>query len=160
MQKLNTTRHTLPPQVRQNMVDLLNARLADSIDLFNQVKQAHWNVKGPSFIALHELFDDVAERVEEFSDMLAERAVALGGIAEGTSQAVKERTSLKPFPTDTQGQQAVVTLVSDALADFGTKARQAADQASEAGDEATSDLFVEITRTLDKDLWFVEAHLA
>lgn len=160
MAKINPTRHTLSPEVRESMVDLLNTRLADAIDLFNQVKQAHWNVKGPSFIALHELFDDVAEHTEEQVDMLAERAVLLGGVAEGTSQVVAERTTLPAFPVDKQAQQDVVTWVSEALAQFGTRVRQAANEAMEAGDEATADLFIEITRTVDKDLWFVEAHLA
>jgi starvation-inducible DNA-binding protein len=142
------------------MVDLLNARLADAIDLFNMTKQAHWNVKGPNFIALHELFDDIAERIEAHADLIAERAVILGGIAQGPSQAVGEASTLEPYPRDLQDANGTVDRLSAALAAFGANVRKAIDAADEAGDQDTADLFTEVSRAIDKDVWFVEAHSA
>ncbi|MDB6088859.1 MAG: dps, partial [Gammaproteobacteria bacterium] len=124
-----------------------------------QAKQAHWNVKGPNFIALHELFDTVAEHVEDQIDTLAERITALGGIARGTLAAAARTTSLKPYPEDiTDGIQHVEAL-SSAFADFGAKIRKGIDEAARLGDADTSDLFTGISRETDKDLWFLEAHL-
>src|SRR5882672_7034854 len=115
------TRNDLAADVRGRMVELLNGRLADAVDLGAQAKQAHWNVKGPNFIALHELFDSVAEHVEDHIDTLAERITALGGIAHGTVAAAARTTTLKPYPEDiTDGMQHVEAL-SSALADFGAK---------------------------------------
>jgi starvation-inducible DNA-binding protein len=153
------TRNDLATDVRGPMVDLLNSRLADAIDLGTQAKQAHWNVKGPNFIALHELFDQVAEHVEDHVDTLAERITALGGTARGTIATVSRATSLKPYPGDiTDGAQHVDAL-SGAVADFGAKVRKAIDESARAGDAGTSDLFTGISREIDKDLWFLEAHL-
>jgi starvation-inducible DNA-binding protein len=153
------TRNDLAADVRGRMVELLNGRLADAIDLGTQAKQAHWNVKGPNFIALHELFDEVAEHVEDHVDTLAERITALGGTAHGTLAAVSRATSLKPYPNDiAEGAQHVEAL-SSAIADFGTQVRKAIDESARAGDAGTSDLFTGISREIDKDLWFLEAHL-
>jgi starvation-inducible DNA-binding protein len=156
---MHTTKNTLSEAVRTDMAKLLNTRLADSIDLFNQTKHAHWNVKGPAFIALHELFDKVANHVEEFADALAERAVQLGGVAEGTSRVVAERTSLQPYPAALTAGRDHVDALSSALADFGGKVRAAIDTADGRGDKDTADLFTEISRQVDKDVWFLEAHL-
>ena len=156
---MHRTKNNLAEAVRMEMVPLLNARLADSVDLFDQAKHAHWNVKGPQFIALHQLFDTIAGHLEGFADLLAERAVQLGGIAEGTSQVVAERTSLTPYPlTLTTGRDHVDAL-SSALADFGGKVRAGIDAADGRGDKDTADLFTEISREVDKDVWFLEAHL-
>jgi len=153
------TRNDLAAAVRGRMVELLNARLADAIDLGTQAKQAHWNVKGPNFIALHELFDQVAEHVEDHVDTLAERITALGGTAQGTVVSVSRVSSLKPYPHDiTDGAQHVDAL-SGAVADFGAKVRKAIDDSARVGDAGTSDLFTGISREIDKDLWFLEAHL-
>ena len=153
------TKNSLVEAVRTEIVPLLNERLADAVDLFDQAKHAHWNVKGPQFIALHQLFDTIAGHLEGFADLLAERAVQLGGIAEGTSQVVAERTSLTPYPlTLTTGRDHVDAL-SSALADFGGKVRAGIDAADGRGDKDTADLFTEISREIDKDVWFLEAHL-
>jgi starvation-inducible DNA-binding protein len=153
------TRNDLPATVRSKMVELLNGRLADAIDLGAQAKHAHWNVKGPNFIALHELFDKVAEHVEDHVDTLAERITALGGTAHGTIATVSRTTTLKQYPDDiVEGAQHVEAL-SSAVADFGAKVRKAIDEAARAGDADTSDLFTGVSRELDKDLWFLEAHL-
>ena len=153
------TKNDLPENARVKAGALLNARLADAIDLQLQAKQAHWNVKGPQFIALHELFDRAHGVALEASDLLAERAVQLGGTAIGTLQAVAERTTLKAYPTAVSDGLAHVEVLSSALADFGAKARDAIEECAELGDATSADLFTEITRSIDKQLWLVEAHL-
>jgi starvation-inducible DNA-binding protein len=156
---LNATKNDLPETTRTKMIELLNARLADAIDLQTQTKQAHWNVKGPHFFALHELFDKVSEDVEDYVDDLAERAVQLGGTALGTSRAVAKASSLPEYPlTITAGHDHVVAL-STALAGFGKSIRAGIERADELKDKDTADLFTEVSRGVDKWLWFVEAHL-
>lgn len=156
---MNLTKNNLPEATRTEVIGLLNDALADTIDLFNQVKQAHWNVKGMSFIALHELFDDVAEHVEEWSDDLAERAVQLGGQAEGTSQIVAKRTTLPAYDLALSDGLDHVMAIATALSTYGAMVRTGIDKADKLGDKDTADLFTEISRGADKDLWFVEAHM-
>ncbi len=153
------TKNDLSEAVRSKIVELLNARLADAIDLQTQCKQAHWNVKGPNFIALHKLFDEVNEDVEEYVDLLAERAVQLGGVAEGTSRVVAKRSALAEYGAKGADGREHVQALSSALASFGKTARAAIGQADELGDADTTDLFTEISRGIDKWLWMVEAHL-
>lgn len=153
------TRNDLPDNTRKAMIALLNARLADTIDLRLAVKQAHWNVKGPNFIALHELFDQIQARVDAFADDIAERAVALAGVVAGTSQAVSKGTNLAAYPIDVVDEKAHLTALADRLAAYGKLARAAIDAADEAGDKDTADLFTGVSRQIDKDLWLIEAHL-
>ena len=153
------TRNDLPASTRTKVIELLNARLADAIDLGTQAKHAHWNVKGPSFIALHELFDQVAEHVEEHIDTIAERVTALGGTARGTLALVARATTLRPYPEDISEGLAHVDALSAVLAAFGAKVRAAIDEAARLTDADTADLFTGISRETDKDLWFLEAHL-
>jgi starvation-inducible DNA-binding protein len=122
---------------RSALCGLMNQRLADAVDLQTQMKQAHWNVKGPHFIGLHELFDQIDEAVESYVDLIAERIVQLGGIADG---------------------HAHVEAVAKALSTFGQEARNTIDEADGLGDADTADIFTEISRGIDKWLWFVEAH--
>ena len=156
--KLHPTQNDLREKVRRAMIDLLNQQLADVLDLGMQAKQAHWNVKGPQFIGLHELFDKVAEELEEFTDDIAERAVELGGIAQGTIQVVSKRSRLSAYPLNLTSGQKHVAALSGALAKFGTTTREAIDTAAKAGDADTADLFTEVSRGVDKLLWMVEAH--
>jgi starvation-inducible DNA-binding protein len=153
------TRNDLPANTRSKVIELLNARLADAIDLGAQSKHAHWNVKGPNFIALHELFDKVAENLEEHIDTLAERVTALGGTAHGTIAAVSRGTSLRAYPEDISEGLAHVDALSAALADFGAKVRAAIDAAARLGDADSADLFTGISRDNDQYLWLLEAHL-
>lgn len=153
------TRIDIPEDARAKLVDLLNARLADSFDLYSQLKQAHWNVKGSDFIQLHALYDDVAESVLEFVDMIAERATALGGLALGTARMAAEATTLDEYPLDAVAGTETVEVVADRLATFGAHVREAIDTADELGDQDTADLFTEVSRAIDKHLWFVEAHV-
>jgi starvation-inducible DNA-binding protein len=157
--RLYRTKNDLPEATRIEVITLLNQRLAESIDLQTQCKQAHWNVKGPQFIALHKLFDEINEEVEDYVDLLAERIVQLGGIAEGTVGAVAKRTSLIDYPlTLTTGAEHVAAL-SDALAGFGRSARIGIEEMNELEDADSADILTEISRGTDKWLWFVEAHL-
>ena len=153
------TKNDLSEATRSKVITLLNARLADSIDLQTQTKQAHWNVKGPSFIALHELFDEIAGEITEHVDTIAERITALGGEAEGTLAAVVKRSKMKAYPLHLKTGREHVEALSDALAAFGKNVRDAIGQADELGDVDTADLFTNVSRDLDKKLWFVEAHL-
>ena len=152
------TKNDLSEAIRTKAIELLNQRLADCKDLQTQTKQAHWNVKGPNFIALHELFDKINEDVEEYVDEIAERAVQLGGVAEGTARMVAKRSSLTEYPANASDGRSHVEALSSALAAFGKAARKAIEEANELGDLDTADLFTEVSRGIDKWLWFVEAH--
>jgi starvation-inducible DNA-binding protein len=153
------SRIDLSEGTRKKVARFLNERLADAIDLGAQTKHAHWNVKGASFIALHELFDKVAENVEEHVDELAERITALGGTAYGTIATAARTTTLRPYPEEITEGMAHVDALSAALADFGKKIRKGIDQTGEWGDADTADLLTGISRDVDKYLWFLEAHL-
>jgi starvation-inducible DNA-binding protein len=153
------TLNDLPEASRASLINLLNQRLADAIDLLAQIKQAHWNVKGPSFIALHELFDDIYEAQTEYVDLIAERAVQLGGIAEGTVRVAAGRSRLNEYPLVISTGQGHVEALSAALSDFGHEIRLSIDEADGLGDADTSDIFTEVSRGIDKWLWFVEAHI-
>ena len=153
------TSNDLPLQTRDAMIRLLNARLADAIDLALQIKQAHWNVKGPNFIALHELFDKFHNEVEDHYDTIAERVTALGGIAYGTAQTVAEKSTLPGYPTDIADGMAHVKALAASFSTFGTSLRAAIDTADGVGDADTTDLFTSMSRAIDKSLWFLEAHL-
>src|SRR6266581_2261849 len=156
--KLHETKNDLRAKTRRAMIDLLNQELADVLDLGLQAKQAHWNVKGPNFIGLHELFDKVAEELEEFTDDIAERAVGLGGVASGTIQVVSKHSRLAAYPLKLASGKAHVAALSHALAKFGTTTRAAIDSAAKVGDADTADLFTSVSRGVDKLLWMVEAH--
>jgi starvation-inducible DNA-binding protein len=156
---MHPTKNDLPETVRTKVIELLNARLADAIDLQTQMKQAHWNVKGPSFIALHELFDKVNEDVEDYVDGLAERAIQLGGVALGTARVAAKKSQLGEYPLTISDGREHVEAVASALATFGKSVRQAIETTDELRDRDTSDLFTEVSRGVDKWLWFVEAHL-
>lgn len=152
------TLNDLPKESREELIGLINIRLAGAIDLQMQMKQAHWNVKGPHFISLHELFDEISEDVETYVDLIAERAVQLGGIAEGTVRQSALRSHLGEYPLEISDGIEHVFAVSEALATFGHEIRMAIDEATDLEDAGTADLFTEVSRGIDKWLWFVEAH--
>jgi starvation-inducible DNA-binding protein len=153
------TKNDLSETTRKNVVALCNARLADAVDLQTQCKQAHWNVKGPSFIALHELFDKINEEVEDYVDLIAERVVQLGGFAEGTARMIVKRSSLSEYATTSGNEAENVEALGAALASFCKLARRAINESADLGDADTADIFTEISRGTDKWLWMVEAHL-
>ncbi len=153
------TKNDLPEPTRVRMCDLLNARLADAIDLGLQAKQAHWNVKGPAFYALHKLFDEIADGVREHEDDLAERIAQLGGVAEGTVGAIKKRSTLVEYPLAIADGREHLEALRGALTTFASKTRKGIDEAAETPDADTADLLTEVSRAVDKYLWLVEAHL-
>jgi starvation-inducible DNA-binding protein len=152
------TRIDLKPAVREQMIDLLNQQLADTFDLFSQTKQAHWNVKGLQFFQLHELYDRLAGELVEHVDTLAERATALGGAAAGTARMAADATRLPEYPLVVNGEESIKALV-ERFALVAASTREAIDTAAEAGDQSTADLFTEISRNLDKSIYFLESHL-
>jgi starvation-inducible DNA-binding protein len=154
-----STRNGLPERVRGQVIGLLNARLADAVDLQTHAKTAHWNVRGEGFFALHKLFDEIAGDVAGYVDLLAERAVQLGGVAEGGARIAASRSQLPPYPMEGSGWRHHVEALSAALAIFGELVRQAIEETARLGDAGTADLFTEISRGTDKWLWFVESHV-
>lgn len=156
--RLYTTKNDLPHDTRVQVVELLGQRLADCIDLQTQCKQAHWNVKGPNFIALHELFDSINEDVRNYVDLIAERIVQLGGVAEGTVRAVAAKTTLIDYPLALSSGEEHVAALSDSLSQFGRTARIGIEEMDELEDADSVDILTEVSRGIDKWLWFVEAH--
>jgi len=157
--QLHNTKIDIDGGSRQKLIDMLNARLADASDLKSQAKQAHWNVKGMNFFQLHELFDAVATIVEGHVDLIAERITTLGGAAYGTVRQASQKSSLSEYPLEITDGTAHVDALSTALADFGKRVRANIDESSDLGDQDTADLFTEVSREIDKQLWFVEAHI-
>ncbi|MDB6181873.1 DNA starvation/stationary phase protection protein Dps [Paracoccus fistulariae] len=149
----------LTDNARKTAISELNARLSDAIALGLAIKQAHWNVKGPNFIAVHELFDTVYANVQEHVDTMAERVQVLDGVALGTLEEVSKAGTVKAYPTDLTKAADHIREVSERMRDFGEKIRAAIDATDEAGDADTADIFTAVSRTADKDLWFMESHL-
>lgn len=153
------TRVDIPAKQREKLVGLLNQHVAESLDLYSQVKQAHWNVKGKHFYSIHKLTDKFADEVSEFVDDLAERATALGGYVHGTVRMAAESTTLPEYPMDiVDGMDHVQALV-DRIGHYANSVRSAIDKSEELGDKDTADLYTEISRLVDQRLWFFEAHL-
>jgi starvation-inducible DNA-binding protein len=152
------TKNTLPLKNRKEMIALLNQLLADATDLRSQAKQAHWNVKGDNFIALHELFDQIATDLLPIQDEIAERAVQLGGEVQGTLRQAAAATSLPEYLPGAADGAAHVDRLSTALATFSTALRAGIEACDRASDMGTQDILIEAQRIVDKFLWFVEAH--
>jgi starvation-inducible DNA-binding protein len=157
--KLQATRNDLGANVREASVGLLNATLADTIDLTNGVRMAHWTVRGPHFAALHALFETFYDQLGTATDDIAERVVQLGGTPEGTTQQVGEKSRLDAYPTGLRDGMDHVKALADRYAALAATVRAGIDAADEAGDADTADLMTGLSRTLDKALWMLEAHL-
>lgn len=155
---MHTTKNDLANETRMKVSELCNARLMDCLDLQGQIKQAHWMVKGPNFIGLHLLFDTIYEAVQEYADLIAERAIQLGGTVSGTAKAVSEGSQLPEYPLEIVSCADHVASLSTALASFGKLVREGIEQADALGDQDAADIFTEVSRGIDKWLWFVEAH--
>lgn len=158
-QRLHPSRIDIPVENRTKIVGIINATLATTIDLKTQIKQAHWNVKGMDFYQLHELFDEMASEIEEYVDMFAERITALGGLAMGTARIAAADSILPEYPFDILDGKDHVVVLADRLAIYGKSVREGIDKTGDLGDADTSDLYTEVSRTIDKRLWFLEAHL-
>ncbi|MEP7028682.1 MAG: DNA starvation/stationary phase protection protein Dps [Candidatus Eisenbacteria bacterium] len=152
------TKNNIPETNRTQLVTLLNRRLADAVDLGTQIKQAHWNVKGPTFIAIHRLLDEVYAGIGEYADLIAERIVQLGGIAVGSARDIAERSEMDEYPLTAIAAAEHVKYVSAALGAFGGRVRFAIGEADELEDAVTADICTEVARGVDKLLWLVEAH--
>ena len=157
--QLFETRIDLPANGREKMIELLNQQLADTFDLYGQTKQAHWNVKGPQFHQLHLLFDELAAQVSGFVDLIAERATTLAGTAHGTVRMSADASRLTEYPLDPGGSMQHVEALAERFAALAATTRSAIEKAQNADDATTADLFTEVSRGLDKSLWFLEAHL-
>jgi starvation-inducible DNA-binding protein len=153
------TRNDIPQTTRETIITLLNQHLADTFDLYSQTKQAHWNVKGMHFIQLHELFDTLAGSVLGYVDEIAERATALGGYAKGTARMAAHNSRLSDFPETVVEGKEVVAVLAERYAQLAAFTREAIETALKYDDQDTADLMIEISRGLDKHLWFLEAHL-
>jgi starvation-inducible DNA-binding protein len=159
MPEVYQSRIDIPAKARSGLVDLLNRQLADTTDLYTQVKYAHWNVVGSDFIQLHELFDEIAGHLFGYTDLIAERATALGGTARGTVRQAAAVSTLSEYPESVVNGMEAVAAVADRVAVYAAGTRQAILESEKLGDTSTSDLFTEVSRQIDKDLWFLEAHL-
>lgn len=157
---MRSTQNSLGKNTRKSICGLLAPRLADAVDLYTQAKQAHWNVRGPNFMQLHELFDATAELADEWADLIAERAAQLGGTPVGTARTVAKSSSLREYPLELVKGDDHVAALSAVLASFGEKVRKAIDQATDIGDPVTADMLTEICRAADKQLWIIESHSA
>lgn len=153
------TQNDLASNAKKTCIEILNGRLADAIDLALLTKQAHWNIKGPQFIALHEMIDGFRTELDTHVDTLAERVVQLGGTALGTTQAVAAATALSPYPVDIHSSRDHLHALIERYAKTAKLARAAIEQTDEAGDADTADIFTAYSRALDKALWFLEAHI-
>lgn len=157
--RLFETRHDLDAATRADVVADLNQTLADTTDLQTQVKHAHWNVKGHQFQPLHELFDAQAALLADHADSIAERATALGGLAPGTARQAADASRLPEFPTDAVDGTDCLEALADRFALHAEHLRETIERAEAAGDLDTADLYTELSRAVDKQLWFLEAHL-
>ncbi len=148
----------LDGQTRKKSIDILNANLAEGIALTLAVKQAHWNLKGQGFIGVHELLDDVAARLRDGTDLLAERAVILGGFARGTQEVVADTAKMEPYPVEISSINDHIAALKERFLFVGEAVRKGIDAAGEAGDEDTADILTEVSRAIDKDAWFIGAN--
>lgn len=156
--ELQPTYNDLAKDLRKEMIELLSPRLADTIDLHWQAKQAHWNCKGPNFFGLHQLFDKVAEEADEWADLIAERMVQLGGVTHGTIRMASKDSSLPEYTLGADEATKHSDALASHLAQYGKAVRKGIQTSSDAGDQDTADLLTEVSRAVDKLVWFLEAH--
>src|ERR1700712_5734175 len=159
LMKNHQTKNNLKSNAKSVAIGLLNARVADCIDLALLTKQAHWNLKGRQFIGVHEMLDGFRTLVDGYVDTMAERAVQLGGTALGTTQTTAKGTTLPPYPVDIYSIPDHLHALIDRYGKAANNIRASIDQAAESGDADTADIFTEVSRGLDKALWFLEAHV-
>ena len=158
-QRLHETQNDTKSNAKRVSTEALNARLSDGIDLALAVKQAHWNLKGPQFIGIHLMLDGFRDELDDYNDKVAERITQLGGTARGTATAVAQASQLAPYPLDAYRVADHLAALIDRYAVYANAVRQNIDDTDEAGDAGTADLFTEVSRGVDKHLWFLEAHV-
>jgi starvation-inducible DNA-binding protein len=152
------TKNSLSAANRKKIIAQLSPLLSDAQDLYSQTKQAHWNVRGANFIALHELFDKIAGEVNDAVDMIAERIAQLGGSPTGTIRVAAKQSRLKEYPLSISDGAKHIDALSSALAAFNAFMVQAIEDTDDLDDEITSDMCTQIARGFDQQLWFLEAH--
>ena len=158
-QRLHPTRTKLESNARTVAIDVLNKRLADGLDLSLITKQAHWNLKGPQFIGIHLMLDGFRTEQDDLNDKMAERITALGGTAFGTTQTITAGSQLAAYPTDIYKVADHLAALIDRYSVYANAVRENIDETDEAGDPDTADLLTEVSRAIDKQLWFLEAHV-
>lgn len=156
---MHKTKNDLAENIRERSCALLNSRLADCVDLYSQTKQAHWNVRGNNFIALHDLFDKLSEEIAEYVDIIAERVIQLGGVAEGTVRMAASRSILTEYPLNISEGRAHLDSLTTAYAQVGKVMREAISASADLRDDDTADICTQVSRGLDKSLWLMEAHI-
>lgn len=154
-----SSRIDLDESTRAKLVDLLNKNLANGLILQLQVKHAHWNVRGRSFQFVHELFDELLDRLQVHSDDIAERAAMLGGVPFGTAKRINDLTSIPEYDFEAVTSTEHIRALADRFGAHASELRKAIAQTSELEDAATEDVFTAILRDVEKDLWFLESHL-
>lgn len=159
MSQMFKTQNNIPSNSKKAVIEMMNKALAAAIDLSLIIKQAHWNVKGPRFIMIHEMLDEFRDAIDEHVDEIAERVAQLGGTAYGTTQAVAEATVLKPYPTDIHSVEDHIHALIGVYGETANLVRKYVDETAEAGDADAADILTAASRTLDKNLWFLEAHI-
>lgn len=156
---MNVNLKGLKDNARKTSIETLNACVADAIAMGLALKQAHWNVKGKNFIAVHELFDSVHANLQGHIDVMAEQVQILDGVALGTLETVGKDSRIKPYPTDLTKAEDHLKAICERMRDLGGALREAIDTVDEAGDADTADIFTSASRQVDKDLWFLSSHL-
>jgi starvation-inducible DNA-binding protein len=156
--RLYKSRIDLPESTRKQVSDQLNETLAATLDVWSQVKQAHWNVKGKDFYQLHLLFDQIATELYEYIDLVAERITSIGSTAHGTIRMAAESTPLPEYSLDTINGKDHLIAVAERLAAYAKHVRAGIEKTQDI-DADTADIYTEISRTADLRLWFIEAHL-
>src|SRR5258706_2180961 len=119
------TRLDLDSQAREQLIGLLNQQLADTLDLYSQTKQAHWNIKDAQFSQLHGLFDQLASQLHEYIDTIAQRATALGGLAMGTMRIAARNSRLDEYPPDVVDNLQHVEALATRFASYAATTRAA-----------------------------------
>lgn len=150
----------LPDTARTDIARALNERLADGLDLHSQIKVAHWNIRGPQFPGLHPLFEQFAIGLAAHNDLLAERAVTLGGHAYGTARHVASNSHLPEYPAEATRDVDHVKALADRIDTYLSGVRSSRAAIEELGDTDTVDLLTAVVTEFEKNAWFLRATLA
>jgi starvation-inducible DNA-binding protein len=157
--RMYKTRVALPEDVKAKVVEVMQERLAEALDMYSQAKFAHWNVKGENFYQLHLVFDSVAETIFPQIDQIAERLTQLGGVANGTVRQAAMVSRIPEYNVDLVAGMDHVCALADALGHYCKELREASDKIDEIGDEPTSDFFKQLVVEAEEQLYFLESHL-
>jgi starvation-inducible DNA-binding protein len=138
---------------------MLNQSLACTIDLRSQVKHAAWNVKGSTCMPLRALFATIAVELDTYTDLLTERIAVLGGVVRGTVRIAAIQSTLPEYPGDMVEGDAHVDALAERFAHYARVIRACIAHAADVEDADTANVYTDISRGIDKQLWLLEAHL-